>query len=690
MRTRLRGKFTLLFMMLGMLLAVPAVALADNIQDNIADSVASSLQLTAGDANSDKTAEIRIIGNSSMGDPDGGCNFDPSTTTTESLTITFNTPNGVTATAVDGATANAGEMNFTVCGVDQTVKFSASSSAAPGNYTVTANIVANNTGGTFANQVSIPITVKKPTSITDVSGTGTSGNPGSANLTAKLSSGTDDMQGKTVSFKVTKTGVCDDNTADLTLPDCPAATATTGPGGVANANNVSLPSTFTAANSPYTITASYAGDATTAAGFYAPSSGTGNLVVTPPCTAPSVTTHPSAQEITYGANASFTAAASGTSPSVQWQVSTDDGANFSNISGAQSTTLSLTKPLVADSGNQYRAVFTNSCGNATTNAATLTVNPKALTVSGITANNKIYNGDTSATLNFANAELDGVVDPDVVEVDENSNYSANFADEDVANGIAVTVSGLGLTGADAGNYTLTQPTGLTANITPKGLDVSGLSAQNKVWDGNTTAQITGTAALDPNEIIAGDVVSVTGTPTGTFNTAAVGTNKPVTVLGLSLDGTDKGNYSLNQLVLHADILGWSPLGFYSPVGTDNSMYQGPNDLAPVFTADSPLNTVKGGSTVPLKFEIFAGSVEKTSTDDVLGFAAKQLSGCAAGADEDAVDFTTTGSTTLRYDTTAGQFIQNWKTPTVKYDTCYRATVTFDDGTSIHAFFKLRK
>jgi hypothetical protein len=163
MRTRLRSKVTLLFMTLGLLLAIPAVALADNIQDNITDNVASSLQLTAGDANSDKTAEIRIIGNNSMQDPDNGCNFD---TATESLTLSFTTPTGVTATALDGATATPGQMKFTVCGVDQTVKFSASSSAVAGNYTVTANIVNNTTDGTFFNQVSIPITVNAPADTT--------------------------------------------------------------------------------------------------------------------------------------------------------------------------------------------------------------------------------------------------------------------------------------------------------------------------------------------------------------------------------------------------------------------------------------------------------------------------------------------------------------------------------------------
>ncbi len=174
MRTKLRGKISLLFMTFGLLLAIPAVALADNIQDNVTDNVTSALQLTAGDANSKPTAEVRVVGNNAQQDPDSGCNFD---TATESLTIKFNTPTGVTATALDGATTTPGEMKFTGCGLDQTVQFTASSSATAGNYTVTANVVTNGTNGTFVNQVSIPITVSPPTDTTkpvitkDVAGT---------------------------------------------------------------------------------------------------------------------------------------------------------------------------------------------------------------------------------------------------------------------------------------------------------------------------------------------------------------------------------------------------------------------------------------------------------------------------------------------------------------------------------------
>src|SRR6266568_6049249 len=108
-----------------------------------------------------------------------------------------------------------------------------------------------------------------------------------------------------------------------------------------------------------------------------------------PCTAAAVTTQPTNQSITYGQNAAFTAAASGNpTPTVQWQV--DTGSGFTNISGATSTTLTLTTPPVSASGNKYRAVFTNTCSGtqtATTSAATLTVAARATstTISPLTA-----------------------------------------------------------------------------------------------------------------------------------------------------------------------------------------------------------------------------------------------------------------------------------------------------------------
>jgi photosystem II stability/assembly factor-like uncharacterized protein len=91
-------------------------------------------------------------------------------------------------------------------------------------------------------------------------------------------------------------------------------------------------------------------------------------------TVPTVTTSPQSQTVSLGQTVTFTAAADGSpTPTVQWQLSTNGGATWNNISGATNTTLTLNSVQVAQNGSEYRAVFTNAAGTATTSAATLTV-----------------------------------------------------------------------------------------------------------------------------------------------------------------------------------------------------------------------------------------------------------------------------------------------------------------------------
>ncbi len=86
-----------------------------------------------------------------------------------------------------------------------------------------------------------------------------------------------------------------------------------------------------------------------------------------------VTTNPTSQTVSAGSPVSFVAAASGVpAPTVQWQVSSDGGTTFTDVPGATADTLAFT-PTSAESGDLYRAVFTNSAGSATTTVATLTV-----------------------------------------------------------------------------------------------------------------------------------------------------------------------------------------------------------------------------------------------------------------------------------------------------------------------------
>ena len=102
-----------------------------------------------------------------------------------------------------------------------------------------------------------------------------------------------------------------------------------------------------------------------------------------------------------------------------------------------------------------------------------------------------------------------------------------------------------------------------------------------------------------------------------------------------------------------------------------------------------LNAVKGGATVPLKFEVFVNGVEQTST---LGLAMSQtlLASCDSNAPEDPVESApTTGGATLRYDATAGHFIQDWKVPNTP-GACYMVRMTTaQDGLALTARFKVR-
>jgi hypothetical protein len=111
--------------------------------------------------------------------------------------------------------------------------------------------------------------------------------------------------------------------------------------------------------------------------------------------APMITLNPVSQTIVAGHGVTFTAAATGTpAPTVQWQVSTNNGASFVNIPGATSTTYSFTVT-AGENGYLYRAVFTNSTGHATTSNAKLTVGVAPLTASELATGKVVSEFDLS-------------------------------------------------------------------------------------------------------------------------------------------------------------------------------------------------------------------------------------------------------------------------------------------------------
>ena len=104
---------------------------------------------------------------------------------------------------------------------------------------------------------------------------------------------------------------------------------------------------------------------------------------------------------------------------------------------------------------------------------------------------------------MSGASLAGVLGSDVVTL--GTDTTGTFATKNVGSNIAVTTA-MTLGGADAGNYTLTQPTGLTASITPYVLNLTG----TRVYDGGTdaAASLFGSAGVLTG--VAGETLTLSG------------------------------------------------------------------------------------------------------------------------------------------------------------------------------------
>ena len=187
-------------------------------------------------------------------------------------------------------------------------------------------------------------------------------------------------------------------------------------------------------------------------------------------------------------------------------------------------------------------------GNYTGTASkTFRITPKALTVSGVAASNKVYDGTTTATIT---ASLQGVADGDSVQL---TTPAADFDTKDAGTGKAVTIAAGGsftISGADATNYTLTQPTvsGLTADITPAMLTAPGnqtVTIRNNV----TTKQ---TVSLPAVSGVEADGTLIPASVTVSENSAACFAVAPTYEAGVITyqlaDGLDTAHVSETQTV----------------------------------------------------------------------------------------------------------------------------------------------
>lgn len=165
-----------------------------------------------------------------------------------------------------------------------------------------------------------------------------------------------------------------------------------------------------------------------------------------------------------------------TSPTVDAKIYGDAGftnAATSDGSGAISYKSSNANVATVDAGGQVTIIGAGTATITATAAAvpetsapgtasyTLTVTPAALTVTGLAATNRAYDGTKNVTL--TGGALDGILNSDDVTATMPTNGTILSADAD--NGKAVTIPTITLSGAKKGNYTVTQPQGVTVDIT---------------------------------------------------------------------------------------------------------------------------------------------------------------------------------------------------------------------------------
>lgn len=251
----------------------------------------------------------------------------------------------------------------------------------------------------------------------------------------------------------------------------------------------------------------------------------------------SITTPPTSK--TYG-DVDFTLTATKTAPDGgTWKWTSSNPTILEIVSGEDTTTPTI-KVKKADTTGATLTVTYDSITHYGTAKVTIKVNPKDVTITGLSAGSKVYDGNTTANAT-GTAVINGKVGSDNVTVTAGT---ASFDNENVGTDKTVTFTGYSLSGADADNYNLTaQPASVTANIAAKEVTITSLTAANRSYekDNLSVALISGTLT----GVITGDTVTIDLTNAkGMMTDANAGTGKAVTVTGVALGGDDKGNYKL--------------------------------------------------------------------------------------------------------------------------------------------------
>jgi hypothetical protein len=181
-------------------------------------------------------------------------------------------------------------------------------------------------------------------------------------------------------------------------------------------------------------------------------------------------------------------------------------------------------------------IVLSSADATNVNVATIssTVSAKAITVIGLTALDKDYDGNTSVSVS-GTSSLSGVVGSDVVILGGTPAYA--FATATAGTNKTINTIGYSISGADAGNYSLTQPA-LTATINKINQTITALASPISKTYGDATYSVATTSN-------SGLTVTYSSSNTAV---ATVASNGTVTITGAgstTITASQAGNVNYN-------------------------------------------------------------------------------------------------------------------------------------------------
>ncbi|MGA2188063.1 MAG: YDG domain-containing protein [Steroidobacteraceae bacterium] len=328
------------------------------------------------------------------------------------------------------------------------------------------------------------------------------------------------------------------------------------------------------------------------------------------------------------------------------------GANFLDKNAGTDKAVTVTG-ISLQNGTNGGLASNYAVSNTASSEADIT--PAALHVAGLIALNTVYNGTLAADVNSQAGVLTGVIGSDNVQV---GSITGSYLTKDVGSNKPITTSAFVLTGTDAEDYTLVQPTGLTANVTPRPLDVSATGI-NKVYDGTTAASV-----VLADNAVAGDQLTITSTDA--FLDPNAGTAKYISVSNIVLSGANANDYSVNSTTAaYATVTPATLIVIASGV---NEVYNG-TTAATVTLTDRPV----AGSVVDLTYAtaLFANkNVGNGKTVTVNGIT-------ASGAD--ANDYTIDPVATTTANITPATLLVSASGQNKVYDGTTAATVGLSDN-----------